>query len=879
MDPSNAMSPDLETLLDRSGWVNRLARSLVADPHAADDLVQEAWIVALQRGPEGVDRPGLERWLSAVVRNLARDRRRGERRRRARELDAGERDAEAGALDGAAMLDQLDAHRRVVEAVRSLDEPYRTAILMRYFDGATPTRIARRLGVPVRTVHSRLHRGLSKLRERLGRDFEGDRGAWMLALAPLCERSRWTTGANRSTGASWAHGARLATGSLSGALVMDAKLKVSLAVAALVGVAAVATFSSARVVPEAGPAQVARASEPAELAVVEGAGPDALPGDVARAAVDVEPARPELAPETEPVAAPPEVLSGRVLSVSGRPLAGVRVGVRPVGSDPALTLPDGAITRSGPDGTFTLPRAHEAQGGGTYGEIEVLDDDLTPVLQPTTHFGGTSEAEELVLVVAPRQPLAGIVVDTQGNRLAGATLTVDVARSFHARFDERLERSRVVRWIETTDEEGRFDLPEAPRLDDGLLVTRCPGFAPDIRSLPSTPDASLEIVLGAPRTDAGLLEGAVLDLDGRPVEGAHVALEFASGKTDSEGRFALRLKGPGKRGVLMALKPGSLPARLESATESNLDPEAWPQPLVLRLGGAPLSIEGRVVDVDGEPVPGARVWTSDLTHFGAVQAPEFGAMTTVAADVESLLRDGGRREDVRTDDDGFFALDGLIDRDYRISVHDEEEVAFLQSEPVRAGAAGLVLTLPREERVPRVAGRVVGTDGKPVAAVSVALCRIVSVRNGYADDISTPAVQTDEEGRFAFVDVPRSLDHARIFGDGIDFADNRNPIPEGSDLEELELVVTRRCQLRIELDDADEADSFQVLDAEGDVSMLTVLRGNVAWTTDRGRLVDGRSESINASERVTTLVLFRGSEEVRRVPLRLGHDGVNVIRP
>ncbi|MEM9382693.1 MAG: RNA polymerase sigma factor, partial [Planctomycetota bacterium] len=264
------MSHDLQDLLDRSGWVNRLARSLVADPHAADDLVQEAWLVALRRGgPAGADRPDQERWLSAVLRNLARDRRRGEVRRRTREREtaqaAGAATESGGAEgDGAVLIERLEAHRRVVEAVRDLDEPYRTAVLMRYFEGVGPARIARRLGVPVRTVHSRLHRGLSKLRERLSRDIEGGRGAWLLALLPLSERSGWTSGA------------------LAGALAMDAKLKVTLAGAALAGAAAVATLSGPRSVSIEEPAAVARPDDPVRLAAVGEPAPAALPEVTAR---------------------------------------------------------------------------------------------------------------------------------------------------------------------------------------------------------------------------------------------------------------------------------------------------------------------------------------------------------------------------------------------------------------------------------------------------------------------------------------------------------------------------------------------------------------------------------------------------------------------
>jgi protocatechuate 3,4-dioxygenase beta subunit len=75
--------------------------------------------------------------------------------------------------------------RKVVDAVLALDEPYRSTITLRYFDELSPQEIARQLGVPVRTVKTRLRRALEQLQGRLDRVHGGDRGAWCLALLPL----------------------------------------------------------------------------------------------------------------------------------------------------------------------------------------------------------------------------------------------------------------------------------------------------------------------------------------------------------------------------------------------------------------------------------------------------------------------------------------------------------------------------------------------------------------------------------------------------------------------------------------------------------------------------------------------------------------------
>ena len=71
-----------------------------------------------------------------------------------------------------------------MNAVRSLDEPYRSTIALRYFEGLTPKRISAVRGVPVKTVDTRLSRAHAALREKLDHEC-GERRAWVLAVAPL----------------------------------------------------------------------------------------------------------------------------------------------------------------------------------------------------------------------------------------------------------------------------------------------------------------------------------------------------------------------------------------------------------------------------------------------------------------------------------------------------------------------------------------------------------------------------------------------------------------------------------------------------------------------------------------------------------------------
>ncbi|MGH7150064.1 MAG: RNA polymerase sigma factor, partial [Planctomycetota bacterium] len=175
---------DQEALLSEVGWVRSLARSLVADAHLADDLAQDACLAALEASPR-TDRP-IRGWLATVLRNLVRQSKRREARRRGRE----ERAARPESVDAAAdLVGRVALQREVVDAVLALEEPYRTAILLRFFEGLPPRGIAERTGVPVATAKTRLARGLERLRHRLDGARGGDRKAWLVALLPLAEPS------------------------------------------------------------------------------------------------------------------------------------------------------------------------------------------------------------------------------------------------------------------------------------------------------------------------------------------------------------------------------------------------------------------------------------------------------------------------------------------------------------------------------------------------------------------------------------------------------------------------------------------------------------------------------------------------------------------
>jgi RNA polymerase sigma-70 factor (ECF subfamily) len=134
----------------------RAALVITGRREMADDVAQDAFeraFAALGRFDES--RP-FGAWLHRIVVNRALDLLRRERRLVG--LDATEEPA--GALRDLAVED-----RELLEAVVTLSEPRRVAVVLRYGLGYAPTEIGRLLDLPVGTVHSRLARALEDLRE------------------------------------------------------------------------------------------------------------------------------------------------------------------------------------------------------------------------------------------------------------------------------------------------------------------------------------------------------------------------------------------------------------------------------------------------------------------------------------------------------------------------------------------------------------------------------------------------------------------------------------------------------------------------------------------------------------------------------------------
>lgn len=152
-------------------WLERTAALMVGDAEPAEDLVQEAFRIALEQGAAFEGRSAFSTWLCGIVLNLCRR----ELRRRTRDggsVDPSQLDQEeatAAAQHGplsSVLRRELGA--RIDNAVARLPIPLREGFLLRFVSGLDYEEIAAASGVTVATARVRAFRARALLRAELG---------------------------------------------------------------------------------------------------------------------------------------------------------------------------------------------------------------------------------------------------------------------------------------------------------------------------------------------------------------------------------------------------------------------------------------------------------------------------------------------------------------------------------------------------------------------------------------------------------------------------------------------------------------------------------------------------------------------------------------
>jgi RNA polymerase sigma-70 factor (ECF subfamily) len=691
---------DPETLLANAGWIRALARSLVSDANSADDIAQDTWVAALEHEPSHTR--SMRALLATIVRNFARERHRRDARREAREQDIARPEALPSTAE---TVERFALHRRVVDAVESLDEPYRTAILLRYFDDLPPREIARRLDVSVRTVNTRLSRALEQLRARLDQAHGGDRESWLVTLMPLAREPSTSV---PPAGGALAH--------LVGVGIMSTSIKVAVAIAVLLAVfffpRGRAPSTSRNTSETAG--TIASSIERTEKRVADEipkarelaiASDDHGRGDALNADADASSSR-----EIRGI-----VVDGRDQPVAG---ADVRVYFLPgstftylnsmsMRADSRLV----ACTRSSASGSFVLALS----SAGPF-DVRVRDADHAETVEKEI-----SPGRSLRVQLMRGASLSGRVERASDHApVAGAAVVIN---------DDNEDSSLGPAFEGTTDAAGSF---EARGLHPGKILLQV------IPERDMRQNVELTLLEGEERVQDVEVEkgpsvsGEVRDArTGRPIAGAEVSswsFLHKTVRTDAQGRYSLEGIHRWHRSTIEARATGY------GKLERTLDTQSLDASVVDFELLPGLCILGRVVSRSGEAVDAAHV-LAIAVDSGAVDGP-----------TDSLS--------ARSDSDGRFALKNVRS--------DVEHVLFVRREGLASTTVALLRTKRSGEMIEvdnivlapasSIAGRVTNEHEKPVADAEIFI-RARGAGPAGKTDATMRSTTSDDAGRFHFEDI------------------------------------------------------------------------------------------------------------------------------
>jgi RNA polymerase sigma-70 factor (ECF subfamily) len=141
-----------------------IALARLGEPADAEDVCQDAFVLALERLDDCRDPARFSAWLFTIVRNRALDFQRFRSVRRAAPLDSIE---VASASSPARDVENAELSAALLQAMTGLTQLQREVVLLFDLEGWSHREIAERLGISAGSARVHLHNGRKALRLRL----------------------------------------------------------------------------------------------------------------------------------------------------------------------------------------------------------------------------------------------------------------------------------------------------------------------------------------------------------------------------------------------------------------------------------------------------------------------------------------------------------------------------------------------------------------------------------------------------------------------------------------------------------------------------------------------------------------------------------------
>ncbi|WP_422927276.1 sigma-70 family RNA polymerase sigma factor [Singulisphaera sp. PoT] len=585
-----------EALVERhESMVWGVCRRLLHDPNDAEDAFQATFLVMVRKAGLLRDGNRLGPWLYGVAFRTAS---------RARVNAAKRRDREARAMRPE-ILDTADApavaelRHAIDEEIGRLPARYRTAVVLCHLQEKSVDEAASELGLSLGVVRGRLSRARKKLRAGLERrglapSSVGSLGLGIARNHPIPEylAAKTTRFVLEASGP-----AALLAGQVASTMLWGQLKGIGVVLGMLVVVATAGVLGGGSGSPPAPPAKP-EAAKPAPA-------PDPVAALVPPAEDDADtPVDPEALSKSDPYK-PGRTTMEVVDADTGKPLQARMV--RSIGNGHEQVLETDA------QGRIDLEYS-------TKWENDHLMLDLWAeghALQRVSYWGSEETQKipnPLIVRLQKGQKLSGRFVNEAGEPVSGATIYL-----WSHKYKKKDKNELLYNLQATSGPDGRWVTSSAPEVTGEMIgiMYRHPEYVGAFRYETAPPIA--EMLAGTARTvlkKGAEFSGRVLDMDGKPVEGAIVVFTDRSvlfladtlhTQTDALGRFQFTNALPGQSTILIRA-PG-LSAKIIEREIKRGD-----GPIEIRMSKGKV-FHGRVVDSAGRPINKAHFLLTRLNGF------------------------------------------------------------------------------------------------------------------------------------------------------------------------------------------------------------------------------------------------------------------------